>query len=114
VTVVGAGFRRIQGPARRESVDEFAILGQARSAVLRRTALAGGHQVSSSRGGHLAAIREHGLAIRSPLGDFVRARRRRTTRAVGPVEVVILAVKAYDNDTALRMLPPMTGRPPSS
>jgi 2-dehydropantoate 2-reductase len=71
-----------------------------------------GHDVTFiARGAHLRAIREQGLRIRSPmLGDFtVRARAEEDTAAVGPVDVVVVAVKAYDNDTALGLIPPMVG-----
>jgi 2-dehydropantoate 2-reductase len=71
-----------------------------------------GHDVTFiARGAHLAAIRERGLEIRSPmLGDFtVRAAADDDTSRVGIVDVVIVAVKAYDNATALPMLKPMTG-----
>ena len=71
-----------------------------------------GHDVTFiARGAHLAAIRERGLRINSPsLGDFtVQARAEQDTAAVGPVDVVIVAVKAYDNPTALPMIPPMLG-----
>jgi 2-dehydropantoate 2-reductase len=44
------------------------------------------------------------------LGDFtVRARAEGTTVKVGPVDVVIVAVKAYDNASALPLLGPMMG-----
>jgi 2-dehydropantoate 2-reductase len=44
------------------------------------------------------------------LGDFtVRAGAAEDTRRVGPVDVVLLAVKAYDNVTALPLIPPMMG-----
>ena len=44
------------------------------------------------------------------LGDFtVRARAEEHTAAVGPVDLVIFAVKAYDNDTAIRQLAPLVG-----
>ena len=44
------------------------------------------------------------------LGDFiVRAGAEEDTRNVGIVDLVIVAVKAYDNETALAMLPPMVG-----
>lgn len=65
-----------------------------------------GHDVTFiARGAHLEAIRERGLEIRSPAGDFiVRARAESEPAQVGPVDVVILAVKTYDNATALPMV----------
>ena len=62
-----------------------------------------------ARGAHLTAIRERGLEIRSPaLGDFVaRAHAEEDTSRVGPADLVIVAVKAYDNATALPMLTPL-------
>jgi 2-dehydropantoate 2-reductase len=71
-----------------------------------------GHDVTFiARGAHLAAIRENGLQIKSPmLGDFVvRAAAEEDTTRVGPVDVVIVAVKAYDNATALPLVAPMLG-----
>ncbi len=64
-----------------------------------------------ARGAHLEAIRAKGLEIRSAkLGDFtVRAAAESDTAKVGPVDVVIVSVKAYDNATALPMLTPMLG-----
>jgi 2-dehydropantoate 2-reductase len=64
-----------------------------------------------ARGAHLDAIRGRGLEIKSAkLGDFtVRAAAESDTAKVGPVDVVIVAVKAYDNATALPMLTPMIG-----
>src|SRR6188472_3191468 len=64
-----------------------------------------------ARGAHLEAIREKGLEVRSPtLGDFtVRASAESDTSRIGPVDVVIVAVKAYDNLTALPMLKPLVG-----
>jgi 2-dehydropantoate 2-reductase len=69
-----------------------------------------GHEVTFiARGAHLAAMRERGLEIRSPaLGDFTVAVRAESDPArVGPVDLVIVAVKAYDNDTALPLVAPM-------
>ena len=62
-----------------------------------------------ARGAHLEAIRSRGLEIKSAkLGDFiVRSPAESDTAKVGPVDVVIVAVKAYDNATALPMLAPM-------
>ena len=71
-----------------------------------------GHDVTFiARGAHLAAIRARGLEIRSPvLGDFtVRAPAEEDTTRVGPVDVVLYAVKTYDNASALPMLTPMIG-----
>lgn len=71
-----------------------------------------GHDVTFiARGAHLEAIRSSGLAIRSPaLGDFtVQARAESDPAAVGEADLVIVAVKAYDNATALPMLRPMLG-----
>jgi 2-dehydropantoate 2-reductase len=63
-----------------------------------------------ARGSHLRAIRERGLMVWSPLGDFtVRAQAEEDPAAVGPVDVVLLAVKTYDNATALPMLKPLVG-----
>jgi len=64
-----------------------------------------------ARGAHLDAIRATGMEIRSPkLGDFVvRAAAESDTAKVGPVDVVLVTVKAYDNATALPMLAPMIG-----
>ena len=68
-----------------------------------------GHDVTFiARGAHLAAIRERGLEVRSPMGDFtVRAPAEEDTSKVGPVDVVLYAVKTYDNGSALPMLRPM-------
>jgi len=64
-----------------------------------------------ARGAHLDAIRQRGLEIQSAkLGDFtVKAPAESDTSRVGPVDVVIVSVKAYDNATALPMLTPMVG-----
>jgi 2-dehydropantoate 2-reductase len=70
-----------------------------------------GHDVwFLARGAHLAAMRELGLAIRSPLGDFVvPAQAEDDPHRVGEVDAVLFAVKTYDNDTALPLLPPLLG-----
>ncbi len=71
-----------------------------------------GHDVTFiARGAHLEAIRARGLEIRSPmLGDFtVRARAEQDTASAGPQDLVIFAVKNYDNRTAVPLLPPMIG-----
>lgn len=70
-----------------------------------------GHQVTFvARGAHLQAIRERGLLVWSPLGDFLaRGAAEADTTRVGPVDVVIFAVKTYDNPSALQLLPPLIG-----
>lgn len=63
-----------------------------------------------ARGAHLRAIRERGLLVWSPLGDFtVRAQAEDDPAAIGPVDLVMLAVKTYDNSTALPALKPLVG-----
>jgi len=64
-----------------------------------------------ARGAHLEAIRNHGLEVQSAkLGGFrVSAAAESDTAKVGPVDLVIVSVKAYDNATALPMLAPMMG-----
>src|SRR5512134_4146809 len=91
----------------------FAVLGSGAVGGYYGAKLArAGHDVTFiARGAHLSAIREHGLQIRSPmLGDFVvhPPAEAETTR-VGHVDVVIVAVKAYDNATALPLVAPMLG-----
>lgn len=64
-----------------------------------------------ARGAHLAAIRDQGLRVRSAkLGDFlVKARAEHDTTAVGPVDLALFAVKAYDNESAIPLLKPLVG-----
>jgi 2-dehydropantoate 2-reductase len=70
-----------------------------------------GQQVSFiARGPHLRAIRERGLMVWSPLGDFmVHAAAESDPAAVGPVDVVLLAVKTYHNPAVLPTLAPLVG-----
>jgi 2-dehydropantoate 2-reductase len=63
-----------------------------------------------ARGAHLEAIRANGLRVIGPLGDFTaKLRAERDASVIGPVDVVMLAVKTYDNDTALPQLAPLVG-----
>ena len=91
----------------------FAILGSGAVGGYYGAKLArAGHDVTLvARGPHLAAIRERGLLVRSPmLGDFaVTTRAEEDTSKVGTADVVIVAVKAYDNATALPRVAPMLG-----
>jgi 2-dehydropantoate 2-reductase len=88
----------------------FAVLGAGAVGGYYGAKLArAGHDVSFiARGTHLDAIRSAGLAIESPLGDFtVHAPAESDPKRVGPVNVVLYAVKTYDDDTALPMLRPL-------
>jgi 2-dehydropantoate 2-reductase len=63
-----------------------------------------------ARGAHLEAIRRHGLTVRSSRGDFtVRAPAAADPAELGPADLVLFAVKAYDTDTAAALLPPLLG-----
>lgn len=92
---------------------KFAVLGAGAVGGYYGARLArAGHDVTFiARGAHLAAIRARGLEIRSPaLGGFtVHAAAEDNPVAVGPVDVVIVAVKAYDNPEALPLIRPMLG-----
>jgi 2-dehydropantoate 2-reductase len=92
---------------------KFAILGSGAVGGYfgARLARAGQDVTFVARGAHLEAIRAKGLEVKSAaLGDFrVHAAAESDTAKIGPVEVVIVSVKAYDNATALPMLTPMIG-----
>ncbi len=91
----------------------FAILGSGAVGGYfgAKLAMLGQEVTFIARGAHLDAIRSKGLRIQSAkLGDFVAtAAAESDTAKVGPVDVVIVAVKAYDNATALPMLQPLIG-----
>jgi 2-dehydropantoate 2-reductase len=91
----------------------FAILGSGAVGGYfgAKLARAGQDVTFIARGAHLEAIRANGLEVQSAkLGDFtVRAAAESDTARVGPVDVVIVSVKAYDNATALPMLKPLIG-----
>ncbi|MBY0497489.1 MAG: 2-dehydropantoate 2-reductase [Cyanobacteria bacterium] len=91
----------------------FAILGSGAVGGYfgAKLARAGQDVTFVARGAHLDAIRSSGLSIKSAkLGDFVvRAPAESDTTRIGPVDVAIVSVKAYDNATALPMLKPLIG-----
>jgi 2-dehydropantoate 2-reductase len=76
-----------------------------------RLAAAGADVTFLARGAHLEAIRARGLRITSPKGDLhlPRVSAESDPAAVGPVDVAFFAVKLYDTDGALAMLPPLVG-----
>jgi 2-dehydropantoate 2-reductase len=69
---------------------------------------AAGHDVTFvARGRHLAAIREHGLVVRSPLGEFRSAATAVPAVAeAGPADLVLVAVKLWDTEEVAVQLKP--------
>lgn len=69
---------------------------------------AAGHDVTFvARGKHLAAIQEHGLVVRSPLGEFRSGATAVPTLAdAGAADLVIVAVKLWDTDEVAAQLAP--------
>lgn len=76
-----------------------------------RLAAAGAEVRLVARGAHLAAIRAHGLAVRSPLGDVhVDVPATDDAAEIGACDVVLVGVKAYDlEDAAAAHLPHLVG-----
>jgi 2-dehydropantoate 2-reductase len=64
-----------------------------------------------ARGAHLEAIKTNGLKVVSAaVGDFVAWPAASSDPATfGHVDVVVLAVKTYDNEAAISMIPPLVG-----
>lgn len=76
-----------------------------------RLAEAGADVVFLARGAHLQAMRAQGLRIESPNGNVHLPHVSATDdpAAIGPVDVVLFAVKLYDTDAASRLLPALVG-----
>ena len=76
-----------------------------------RLAAAGADVTFIARGAHLLALRTHGLRLESPKGHLHMPQVSATDDAstVGPVDVVLFAVKLYDTESATRLLPPLIG-----
>lgn len=74
-------------------------------------ARAGYPVVFIARGAHLEAIRKNGLAIRSPKGDFHVTPEQVTDNPadIGPVDAVILGVKAWQVLGAAKAMHPLLG-----
>lgn len=72
----------------------------------------GGQDVAFlARGAHLAALREEGLQVESVHGDF-RVHPAEATddpAEIGPVDLVLVAVKAYDLEAAAQAARPLLG-----
>ncbi len=75
-----------------------------------RLVQAGADVTFLARGAHLEALQRDGLRVRSVRGDFtVPVRATDDPDAVGPADVVLVAVKSYDNDAVAEMLPSLLG-----
>ena len=74
-----------------------------------RLAAAGAEVAFLARGAHLDAMRARGLRIDSPKGNLhlPRVTAESDPAAIGPVDVAFFAVKLYDTEAALAMLPPL-------
>lgn len=71
-----------------------------------------GHDVTFiARGAHLKAIRADGLRVKSVHGDFAisPAQATDTPAEVGPVDLVLVCVKAPDTDAAAEAIRPLVG-----
>ena len=74
-------------------------------ALLSRT---GQDVVFIARGAHLDAIREHGLRLEGPRGDFtVMAHATDGPAAIGAADVVLFCVKQYDAESAAQLIKPL-------
>src|ERR1700730_9807098 len=100
-----------QQPTRRECNMRIAIMGSgAVGGYFGARLAAGGSEVTFlARGAHLAAMREHGLTVESPLGEIKLPGVKATDdpKAVGPVDLVIVAVKLWDAEQAARQIEPL-------
>ena len=76
-----------------------------------RLAAAGADVTFLARGAHLEAMRARGLRLDSPKGNLhlPRVAAESDPAAVGHADVVFFAVKLYDTEGALAMLPPLVG-----
>jgi len=76
-----------------------------------RLAAAGTDVIFIARGAHLNALRTSGLRIESPKGNLHLTAVKATDdpSTVGTADVVLFAVKLYDAESAVRLLPPLVG-----
>jgi 2-dehydropantoate 2-reductase len=90
----------------------FAVLGAGAIGAYVGAALArGGADVELvARGANLEAMRRHGVRVLSPRGDFaVQIPATDDPHEIGPVDVVVLGLKAHDYATATPLLEPLLG-----
>jgi 2-dehydropantoate 2-reductase len=64
-----------------------------------------------ARGANLAALRESGIRVRSVLGDFSLGPMRATDDPgpLGPLDLILICVKAYDTEAAANLVRPNVG-----
>lgn len=75
-----------------------------------RLAAAGQNVTFVARGAQLAAMQERGLRLESPLGDAtVPVTASDDPAAIGPVDLVLFAVKLYDTEAAAEACRPLVG-----
>src|SRR5271154_5758701 len=76
-----------------------------------RLAQAGHDVVFIARGAHLDAIRKNGLKVESTLGDLLLKDAQATDdpASVGPVDLVLFAVKLWDTEKAGEQTKPLVG-----
>lgn len=75
-----------------------------------RLAAAGADVALVARGPHLAAIRAGGIRIESALGDLVQPiRAEADPAAIGPADIVFLAIKLWDLEATARQIAPLVG-----
>jgi 2-dehydropantoate 2-reductase len=76
-----------------------------------RLALGGSDVVFIARGAHLQALRTQGLRVESPKGDFTVPSVQATDdpTQIGPVDVVLVAVKAWQVPEAAQAMRPIVG-----
>jgi 2-dehydropantoate 2-reductase len=76
-----------------------------------RLAQAGRDVTFIDRGHHLQAMRQNGLQLQSPAGDFLIKPIKATDdpAEIGPVDLIFFCVKSYDVLPAAEMLQPMMG-----
>ena len=82
-------------------------LGLYYGALLQR----GGHDVRFLMRRDFQAVSERGLNVTSPQGDFHLAEVRacRDSREIGPVDLVLVGLKAYANDQLVALVQPLVG-----
>src|SRR5262245_6413720 len=116
VSVVAQGVRagRVRDARGRSDVVKIAVMGTGAMGgyVGARLAVKGTGVTFIARGRHLAAIRERGLRVQSPLGDVHvdPAAATGDPASVGEVDVVLLGTKLYDVEAAARAISPLLGR----